>query len=308
MPNRIPSLNALRAFDAVARHHSCTKAAEHLFVTAAAVSQQIRFLEDALGVQLFHRVNRGFFLTEAGQRLWPEVQNGFRCFERAMDQMAEIAARRKLSISVAPSFALKWLLPRLKSFTSQHPEIDVWVTTSPLPVDLNSSSIDIAIVYGTADRVGPAELLLPTRAVVVCTEEVYRKAPVRSPADLRHHTLIHETPDVEDPACPSWPAWLSAVGAQGVDGESGPRFASPALVIDAALAGLGVALARDTLVAAEIRSGRLRRLFVDETRRDAGYWLLLARDNGKLADIQCFCAWLKEQIELDRAEPPASAA
>jgi LysR family glycine cleavage system transcriptional activator len=301
---RIPSLNALRAFESVARLRTCTRAAEELHVTPAAVSQQIRYLEDLAGTPLFLRVNRAFVLTDAGRRCLPEVRKGFAHLAGAMQQIREAGRREHIAVCVSPAFAVRWLLPRLSGFTGAHLDADVWLSTSLLPIHLTESRVDVAVTYGTGDFFGQAaELLVPVTDVAVCTPAVYGRHPIRAPGDLRAHTLIHESPEIDDPAVPCWADWLRAHGIDGIDAERGPRFSNPGLVIEAALAGLGVALARSALVASELRAGTLVQLFAVDAGGRTGYYLL--RNPGCAAPqvADAFCDWLRAGIAADA--PPA---
>jgi LysR family glycine cleavage system transcriptional activator len=200
---------------------------------------------------------------------------------------------------------VRWLLPRLSGFTDAHPEADVWLSTSLLPLHLAESRVDVAVTYGSGEFFGQAaELLVPVADVAVCTRAVYDRHPIRVPGDLAGHTLIHESPEIDDPAVPCWADWLRAHGAEGVDAERGPRFSNPGLVIEAALAGLGVALARSALVASELRAGTLVQLFAADRAGRAGYYLLRNPGCAAAAVADAFCKWLREAIAADTVPAP----
>jgi LysR family glycine cleavage system transcriptional activator len=300
----IPSLNALRAFESVARHGSCTRAADELHVTPAAVSQQIRFLEDLAGTPLFLRINRQFVLTDAGRRCLPEVRKGFAHLAEAMKQIHASSQRERIAVCVAPAFAVRWLLPRLSAFTRRHPHADIWLSTSLLPIRLAEARIDVAVTYGNGDFFGqPAQLLVHVGDVPVCAPAVCEARPILTPGDLRAHTLIHESAEIDDPAVPCWADWLRMQGVEDIDAEAGPRFSNPGLVIEAALAGLGVALARSALVASEIQGGRLVKLFPAHPHGRVGYYLLRNPESAAPTAAQEFCDWISAAVAAEADLP-----
>jgi LysR family glycine cleavage system transcriptional activator len=230
-------LNALRAFEAAARHLSFTKAAAELHVTQAAISHQIKTLEEHLGVPRFQR-------------------------RQAVDGLRALQTDNVLSVTTSPSFAAKWLVPRLERFRAANPEFDVRIDASTQLVDFTRERIDVGIRYGGGSYAGlTSEMLFGTEVFPVCSPRL-RKGPqaLRTPADLKGHTLLHTEWLARDEE-PDWRMWLLAAGAPEVDWTRGPQFNDASLAIQAAIEGQGVALGRDALVAADLRAGRLVRPF-----------------------------------------------
>jgi LysR family glycine cleavage system transcriptional activator len=258
-------LNALRAFESAARHLSFSRAAEELSVTPGAVSQQIRHLEEVVRGSLFAREAKGLQLTDLGRAAAPLVAEGLDRLRDASAMMREPPRRRQVSISVTPSFASKWLLPRLDDFHDKHPEIEVWVSADMQPVDFSQGATDLAIRYGAGDYPGHvSERLLIETVLPVCAPALMRGAnPIRSPADLAHHVLLHDMSGDGDASRPDWPMWLMARGVRHGDARRGSRFNQSSLLIEAAVAGRGVALAKRTLAQADLAAGRLIAPFHD---------------------------------------------
>lgn len=296
---RLPSLNALRAFWAAAQHSSFAAAAAELHVTASAVSLQIRQLEDDLELKLFDRTPKGLVLTAEGVKLLPGINLAFehlRSSIAALDEEAQRAAG--LSISVAPSFATKWLLPRLGSFLERHPDIEVDVKASIDLTDFAKDEVDLAIRYGAGNYPGlVVELLLQDSMFPVCSPELLMRFGQRDPAKVfQAAPLLHDASTDRDPAVPSWKMWLKAAGLSDVDWRKGPRFNQTALALDAALAGLGVALAPAVLVDGDLAAGRLVRLASDELRGDFAFYLVHPQDKAGLPALQHFKAWLRAAL------------
>jgi len=259
--DRLPALNALRAFEAAARHLSFTRAAEELNVTPGAISQQIRQLEEFAGAPLFRRTGRQVLLTEAGQAALPLLTNAFEMMAEAVHHMRAPARRDRLMISSAPSFAAKWLAPRLERFQEQNPEAEVWVSADMAMTDFNHSDIDLALRHGKGLYEGlRAEKIMSESVLPVCSPDLLKGPhPLRSPADLAHHVLLHDESPENDPSRPDWNAWLKARGVTTVDGSRGPRFTQSSLVVEAAAAGRGVALAKFAIASGDLERGRHRR-------------------------------------------------
>lgn len=272
---RVPSLIALRAFDSVARHGSCTKAAAELNVSVAAVSQQIRLLEEFAGRELFRRHNRQLILNDIGASCLPELRKSFEHLISAMGQLNNHKARQRFNISVPPSFAVRWLIPNLKTLSAATHGYDLWVSTALVPFHLADTNIDVAVIHGNGDFFGqPAELLMPALEIPVCSPELMEHNRIESPEDLRHYSLIHEVAEVDDVAVPSWEKWLRARVIDTVDFNAGLRFTNPNLVIEAAIAGLGVALSRGALVKRDIDAGKLVQLFGPAEAGATGYYIV----------------------------------
>lgn len=258
MAGRLPPLNALRAFEAAARHMSFTRAAEELFVTQAAVSHQIRSLEDWLGLRLFRRLNRRLLLTDEGQAYIGPVRDALDRIAAATDGLRRSDAEGLLTVSVLPSFAATWLLPRLWRFRDAHPEIDVRIDARESLADFARDGVDVALRYGGGDYPGHHSVRFMTEeAFPVCSPALLERGPhpLRRPEDLRHHTLIRDfTEDL-------WDRWLRLAGVTGIDSRRGPSFNYLNMAIEAAIAGQGVALGRRAIVADALADGRLVRPF-----------------------------------------------
>lgn len=298
MSRTMPSLNALRAFEAVARHLSIAGAADELNVTSAAVSHQIRHLEDHLGMPVFQRSGRSLALTDAGHAGLPAIREGFALLSAAMDAIDSLGETGALSISVAPSFAAKWLLPRLSRFETRHPDIDVRVNASMQLCDFAREGVDVAIRYGAGsypDLV--AEKLIQESLIPVCSPDLLcAGSPLRTPEDLKAHTLLHDDSPDNDPSCPNWEMWLRAAGVEMADATRGPRFNQSSLVLEAAMLGRGIALAKSTLAAADIASGRLIRPLPGHSPVGFAYYLVAPKAKLNLPKVSFFRDWLLEEI------------
>ncbi|WP_299886111.1 LysR substrate-binding domain-containing protein [uncultured Ruegeria sp.] len=241
----LPPLNALRAFEASARHLNFRLAAEELGVTQGAVAQQVRGLEARLGEQLFDRLPRGLNLTEAGRRFHSPLRRAFRLIEGAVDEFSPYG---QVTISVTPSFASKWLVPRLNDFTARHPDIQVQVDAREKLADFNRDGVDIAVRQSRKPlgKELQAVPLFSTEFMVVCSPELAQR--VTNASDLTRQVLLSDSHGL-------WPLFLERAGLQGK-----PRmmnFSQTSLAIDAAVSGQGLALANAALVASEIALGRL---------------------------------------------------
>lgn len=259
----LPPLNALRAFEAAARHLSFREAAAELNVTPAAISHQIKALEQILGLPLFVRLNREVKLTDAGRACLPGLRDGFDRIAEAVERIHGANAGGLLTISAAPSIAAKWLLPRIDGFRARYPHIDVRLDASIAVADFARDDVHVALRYGSGHYPGfYSELLMRTEVFPVCAPALLSAPhPLADPADLRHHTLLHEENVNLDPSHPDWAMWLRAAGIDRVDPMRGLRFSQGPMAIDAAIAGRGVALAKSVIVASDLASGRLVRPF-----------------------------------------------
>lgn len=316
--DRLPPLSALRVFESAARHESFKHAAEELFVTPGAVSQQIRLLEDHMGVELFIRDGRRVILTDAAKAAALILKEGFEKMFEATRVMKAGLQKGRVIVSVAPSFAAKWLMPRLYDFSLANPDIDIWVSADMATVDFGVSDVDLAIRYGNGQYNGlNVEHLLDESVVAVCSPALFEAAPIRKASDLAHHVLLHDVSGETDPSCPDWSMWLKAHGVddQGVDASRGPRFNQSHLVIEQAIAGRGVALAKRTLAANDLRSGRLMPLF-DKGHQPLsyGYYLVWPQTREPTKAQARFMDWLREQVkpeaqtERPETQPPVFAA
>ncbi len=303
MTRRLPSLNALRAFEAAARHLSFTKAAEELHVTQAAISHQVKSLEEQLGLPLFRRLNRRLLLTDAGQTYVSSLTEAFDGIAEATERTT---AQRggSLRVSTLPSMAAKWLLPRLSRFRARHPEIDVYVSASHGLADFRRDDLHLAIRYGKGNYPGlEAVHLMDDEIFVVCSPRFLEQGPpLRSPADLSHHTLLHDI-SVEANRR-DWRAWLERIGETGIDPDRGPGFSDSNLIIEAVMAGEGVALTRRSLAADDLAAGRLAIPFGPIRPATNCYYLVYPKANAEIPKLRTFTDWLHEEAEADRAAGP----
>jgi LysR family transcriptional regulator, glycine cleavage system transcriptional activator len=299
MAERLPPLNALRTFEAAARHLSFTKAAAELFVTQAAVSHQIKALEEYLGMPLFRRLNRALMLTDEGQALLPHVRGAFDQLAEGVRQLRQRHSSGVLTISVLPSLATTWLIPRLRRFQSAHPEIEVHMTATERLVDFAREPVDAGIRYGLGSWPGlRAERLLSADMIPVCSPQLLDgPQPLRTPEDLVHHQLLHVLNAQDD-----WRMWLTAAGVKGVDPDRGLRFDHTALAIQAALNGMGVAMGPSSLVGEDLASGRLVEPFDLELPTDSAYYFVVPEAAADQAKVKAFRRWLLEEAAASRAQ------
>jgi LysR family glycine cleavage system transcriptional activator len=297
---RLPPLNALRAFEAAARHMNFSRAADELSVTPGAVSQQIQNLEAYVGAALFKRTPKGLLLTDAAQTALPALREAFDRLAEAASLLTAADDGRRLTLSAAPSFAAKWLVPRLGRFEAQHPEVDVWLSAGLELTDFASGEIDLAIRYGAGRYPGlEVTRLLGETVAPVASPKLVADTPLKELTDLANHVLLHDgSPDADD-SCPDWSMWLAARGVRGVDGARGPRFNQSSLVIEAAVNGRGVALAKQTLAQADLDAGRLVAPFdiSTSTAVDFAYYVVHPKAKGRLSQVKAFIAWLMAEAE-----------
>ena len=299
---RLPPLNALRAFEAAARHLNFSRAADELSVTPGAVSQQIQNLEDYVGVALFKRTPKGLLLTDPAQIALPALREAFDRLADAASMLTAAVDGRRLTVSVAPSFAAKWLVPRLGLFEALHPQVDVWVSAGMELADFNSGEIDLAIRYGAGRYPGLEVVRLMQETVApVASPGLLERLPLNEPPDLANQVLLHDgSPDADD-SCPDWTMWLAARGVRGVDGSRGPRFNQSSLVIEAAVGGRGVALAKRALAQADLEAGRLISPFQITTHVDFAYYAVYPKAKGRLPQVKAFVGWLVAEAEAHEA-------
>jgi LysR family glycine cleavage system transcriptional activator len=302
---RLPPLNALRAFEAAARHMNFSRAADELSVTPGAVSQQIQNLEDFIGVALFKRTPKGLLLTDAAQTALPALRDAFDKLGEAASQLTAPVDGRRVTVSAAPSFAAKWLMPRLGRFEAAHPDMDVWLSAGMELVDFASGEIDVAIRYGSGRYPGLEVIRLMSETVTpVAAPALLAQRPIATPDDLGRHILLHDGSPDADESCPDWIMWLTARGVKGVDGARGPRFNQSSLVIEAAVAGRGVALAKGALAQADIDAGRLVAPLAAadaSTPLDFAYYLVYPKPKGRLKQVRAFSAWVQEEAARHEA-------
>ena len=298
-----PPLNALRAFESAGRHLSFTKAAAELNVTPAAISHQVKALEELLEVPLFRRLTRALRLTDAGQAALPTLSQGFDKLAQGVEQMRAHSESRVLTISVSPSFGAMWLVPRLEHFHIRHPDIEIRIDGTDRRVDLARDDADVALRYGPGGYKGVQVdcLFSPVNTPVCSPALLSGEHPLGQPDDLRHHTLLHV--DWKD-AEASWRMWLPAAGLHDIDPTRGPHFTMENMAVQAALDGQGVALIGDILVADDLAAGRLVRPFDPSlsTPLTFSFYLLSAKDSAEQPKVAAFRDWLLEEARASRPE------
>ncbi|HYD66525.1 transcriptional regulator GcvA [Azospirillum sp.] len=293
MSRRLPPLNALRAFEAAARHLSFTKAAEELHVTQAAVSHQIKGLEEWLGLPLFRRMNRALVLTDAGQAYLPPLKEALDLMENATQRLFRKDSTGALTISTMPSFAAKWLVMRLGRFQAAHPELDVRLQTTSDMTDFAQQDVDVAIRFGRPPWAGVrTERLMTEEIFPVCAPSLMKgpDAPQR-PADLLRLPLLHDDYFI------TWGTWFAAAGLEGVDASRGITFTDSALVLQMAAEGQGVALTRRVLAADDLAAGRLVRLFDITLPSDYAYYVVAPPHYFSRPKVKAFRDWLFAEVE-----------
>jgi len=313
-PGRLPPLNALRAFEAAARHLSFKNAARELHVTPGAVSHQVKLLEDTLGLPLFRRLTRALELTPDGNALLPKVQEGLRNLAEAVERVRSRVEARTLTVMAPPNFAARWLVPRLGSFTERNPDLDLHIASRPQMIDGREDSVaspspeasevaPVAMVRFGDGRYpgGRVDQVFSAVYVPVCSPKLLRgQHAIRKPEDLRHHTLLHDETVVEEGARPSWSAWLEAVGVKDIDATHGTHFTDASLSLEAALEGLGVALAMKPLVRSEIEAGRLVMPFNVSSPSNFSYYLVTPEASTPKSSVDEFRKWLLEESAPER--------
>ena len=301
MARPLPPLNALKAFETAARHLSFTKAAAELNVTPAAISHQVKALEELLEVPLFRRLTRALRLTDAGQAALPMLSQGFDTLAQGVEQMRAHSKSGVLTISVGPSFGAMWLVPRLERFRIRHPEIEIRIDGTDRLVDLARDDADVAVRYGAGGYSGVRYdyLFSQVNTPVCCPALLSGEHPLNRPDDLRHHTLLHI--DWEE-AEASWRMWLLAAGLHDIDPTRGPHFTMESMAVQAALDGHGVALVGDILVADDLAAGRLVRPFDASfsTPLTFSHYLLTAKDSAEQPKVAAFRDWLLEEAHAWR--------
>ncbi|WP_411851328.1 transcriptional regulator GcvA [Stenotrophomonas sp. LGBM10] len=294
-PRHAPPLNALRAFETAARCLSFQKAAAQLFVTPAAVSHQVKRLEDHLGTTLFERGHRTVTLTPEGAALAASLSGIFGMLDLALDR-ASSAATAELRVSTLESFAAKWLAPRLHRFHARHPDIQVRIVTSDQLADVGRDGVDIAVRYGPGTGSGgDADPLMDAPVFPVCAPGTVRMdgRPLASPADLAHVTLIHDQSAEGRPGVPDWAAWLAFAGVSTERADVGPVYPSIYLAQEAAIHGHGVALGVGPLVEDDLRQGRLIRPFQAQLPNAYAFWTIRPAAGRKEEATDAFHRWLE---------------
>ncbi len=289
MLRRLPPLNAVRAFEATGRNGSVTRAARELSVTQGAVSRHVRALEHWLGVRLVERTQHGIRLTAQGTVYLRALRGALDQIDHATRQLQQSPDENLLRLKLPPTFAIRWLVPRLAAFHARHPTIDVQITTSHERADFDREDIDACIHSERDTPSGPGfrrllgEVLLP-----VCSPRLLERGrPLAAPSDLAQHVLLCSLNRPDD-----WPAWLAAAGMPHLDGNSGLKFENAALAYQAAIDELGVMIAQRALVEDDLRSGRLVTPIDLPVRMPGGYYLAYAPDRPLSPRLLAFEAWV----------------
>ena len=302
MTTRIPPMQALRAFEAAARTGSLTRAAEALSVTHGAISHQIKALEESLGVRLIERAGRGIRVTDSGERLATRMRAALAEIADAVREASERSNPRQLRVSVMPSFAARWLLPRLGSFIARHRDIDLDVRSSMALVDFRRDDADVAIRHGFGNWPDvKAEYILSDTYFPVCSPRLAPRLPAQ-PRDLARHTLLRANDEF-------WKPWFDAVGLDWPEPSRGPIFNDSALMLQAAVDGQGIALARKSLLGNDVRNGLLVRLFDIDVAAPRRYYLVYPPRLAGSPKLVAFREWLLSEIAADEANdaPPAGS-
>ena len=305
MSQHLTHLNALRTFEVVARHQSVRRAAEELNVTPAAVSHQIKKIEEYFGVALFNRQDGRFDLTPVGQAALPKLQEGFENLSAAVQQMRAVKGRRTLRVLAPPSFAAKWVAPRLSRFLATQPDIDIELSSSDNLISENvppwaissairQKEVDVAIPFGRGRFPGcKATKLMAVEAVPLCSPSLMEgEGALKQPADLLNCTLLHD--NTKYPENPSWSDWFAAAGLDGTNGTRGIHFDHAVQALEAAIGGQGVALSLKPLASADLAAGRLVIPFgIALPLRIAFY---VVREQGELdPHVDAFQRWVLEE-------------
>lgn len=295
MPRRLPQLNALKAFEAAARHESFTRAAEELCVTQGAVSHQVKALEAELGVKLFNRERQRLIITDAGREYLTVVRDALDRIAVGTERLLQRQSSGALTVSTSPDFAAKWLVHRLGRFSEAHPDIHLRVSATMHHVDFAREDVDMAVRHGEGDWSG----LETTR---LCSEELFavcspkllgRGSRPMKPADVLKFPLLH----LDDRG--AWTKWLDAAGLRGADVTHGPVLNRASMLIDAAVDGQGVALARTTLAAWDLINKRLVRPFKVALPLAKSYWIVCPKATASLPKIDVFRDWLLAEAAAD---------
>ncbi len=292
---RLPPLNALRVFEASARQLSFTKAAEELFVTQAAVSHQIKLLEEHLGLKLFMRKNRALLLTEEGQSYFLDIKDIFTSLYEATEKLLARGSKGAITVSLQPSFAIQWLVPRLTSFNLQHPEIDVRIKAVDQDENSLTQDVDIAIYHGRgrwpnvhAEKLH-TEYLIPVCSPMIITD----KKPLNTIHDLANHTLLHDTSRRD------WKRWFKEANVKGMNVNHGPIFSHSAMVVQAAVHGQGVALAQSVLAKPDLDAGRLVNLFDHRLVSKNAFYIVCREHQLEVGKIASFRQWVLDTVAAE---------
>jgi LysR family glycine cleavage system transcriptional activator len=295
MPRRLPQLNALKAFEAAARHESFTRAAEELCVTQGAVSHQVKALEAELGVKLFNRERQRLIITDAGREYLTVVRDALDRIAIGTERLVQRQTSGALTVSTSPDFAAKWLVHRLGHFAEAHPEIDLRVSATMHHVDFAREDVDLAVRHGDGNWPGlDVTRLCAEHLFAVCSPKlVSGRNKVSKPADILKFPLLHLDSRTD------WAEWLAAADVNTADLKRGPVLNRASMLIDAAIDGQGVALARTTLAAWDLINKRLVRPFDVALRLSKSYWIVCPKATAAVPKITLFRDWLLSEAAAD---------
>jgi LysR family transcriptional regulator, glycine cleavage system transcriptional activator len=326
MTDRLPPLNALRAFESAARHLSFKKAATELHVTPAAVSHQIKALEEWLGFPLFRRLTRALELTSEAQLMLPKLREGFASLASAVARVREAEGLGRLTVIAPPSFTTRWLMPRLNRFTNAHPNIELHLASSVQMIDDSEAaapgeavrteapedSTIVTIRFGSGRYPGmEVDRLFRPYYVPVCSPRLLEgELQLDTPWDLRFHNLIHDDSIPDRAERPRWETWLQIAKVEGVDASRGPHFSDASLALQAAIDGLGVALGLRPLVDDDVAEGRLVVPFDLAMPTNFAFYLVAEQSVAQHQAVAAFRSWLLEEAAQvpDRQSPETSSA
>ena len=296
MARRLPALNGLKAFEAAARHESFTRAAEELCVTQGAVSHQVKALEAELGLKLFHREARRLVITETGRDYLEIVRDALDRIALGTERLQQRQASGILTVSTSPNFAAKWLVHRLGRFAQTHPEIDLRVSATLQHIDFAREDVDIAVRHGDGNWSGLHAVQLYTEELLAVCSPAFAEASggLKDPADLSGLSLLH-LDNRQD-----WSKWFEAAGVIDADLSHGPVLNQASIILDAAVDGQGVALARTGLAAHDLINGRLVRPFEMTLPVSYAYWIVCPKATANLPKIETFRNWLLEESKVEQ--------
>lgn len=293
MPRQLPPLNALRAFEAAARHLSFARAAEELHVTPAAISQQIRLLEEHLGVALFLR-GKKLALSSAANSVLPQISESLDQIERAMLRLRPGSPKDTLVISAPPAFAARWLVPRLDDFHARHPDIELRLLATKRLVNFQVEDVDVAIRFGAGNYSGLiVERLMPEAIIPVAAPAM--AATIHTPDDLAICNLLEDEWHMGNGVFPDWATWLATLGVNSNAPLRIRHFGDANLAIQAATSGLGVTLSWYSLVVDDLKAGRLVHLLDQLIPTTLAYYLVVPQNRSSLNTVSAFRSWLLEQ-------------
>jgi LysR family glycine cleavage system transcriptional activator len=291
---RLPPLKSLQTFEVAARNLSFANAAEELCVTPAAVSQQIKQLENYLGITLFHRMKQSVYLTDEAAAVLPMISESFDKLEDAVIRLAREQWAGRLTVSSVPTFSIKWLVHNLADFSRQYPDIDVRLDASMEFRDFQSDGIDVSIRFGLGNYPGlHVTRIFGEEFILVCSPSLLvGENSLKNPKDIAHHRLLHVDWGGLNSESKEWDAWTKAAGVAGIDLTRGPRFTFENMAIEAAVNGDGVALVSYYAVIEELNSGRLVKPFDIKVESELAYWLVCPHAHLHRKKVKSFCDWL----------------